>query len=220
MTYMIPVIACAVSNRYCYWIFVGINMNPNIPTELRTNRLLLRRYHESDAPEFLKLLLSNQERLSLAFPGRVEMNQKLENAEYFVRQMRADWQFKKVFEFGIWLLDTQQYIGDIALKNLEKRVPKGEIGYYLDVAAEGQGFASEALRAVTAFGFDIIGVNKIFIKMPVQNQRSYRLAEHCGFIREGLLRQDFRSDEKTGLVDVYYYGMTRNDYQLFFNQLG
>ncbi|PSR54343.1 N-acetyltransferase [Adhaeribacter arboris] len=194
-------------------------MNLIIPTELQTNRLLLRRYQDTDATEFLNLLLTNQSRLSLAFPGRVEMNKKLENAEYFVRQMRADWQFKKVFEFGIWRLDTKQYIGDIALKNLEKRVPKAEIGYYLDAAAEGKGYASEALRAVIVFGFDTMGVNKIFIKMPVQNQRSYRLAERCGFIREGLLRQDFRSDEKTGLVDVYYYGMTQSDYQSFFNKL-
>lgn len=188
-------------------------MNPIIPTELRTNRLLLRRYQETDAPAFLTLLQENKDRFSLAFPGRVAMNQKLVNAEYFIRQMMADWQLKKVFEFGIWHQETTQYIGDIALKNFEKRVPKAEVGYYLDGASEGQGLAAEALRAVTAFGFDTIGINKIFIKMPVQNYRSYQLAERCGFIREGLLRQDFRSDEKTGLVDVYYYGMTRNDYQ-------
>ncbi|RDC64031.1 GNAT family N-acetyltransferase [Adhaeribacter pallidiroseus] len=189
-------------------------MNFPIPTELRTERLLLRRYAASDAYDFLQLLLKNQARLSLAFPGRVAMTQKSENAEYFIRQMRADWQSKKVYEFGIWLQDREQYIGDIALKNIEKRVPKGEIGYYLDAAAEGQGLAGEALRAVINFGFDNLALNKLFIKMPIQNQRSYHLAERCGFTREGLLRQDFRSDEKTGLVDVYYYGMTRTDYEM------
>ncbi|MDQ3292397.1 MAG: GNAT family N-acetyltransferase, partial [Bacteroidota bacterium] len=201
---------------YKLCILSSFYMDPIIPPELRTERLQLRRYQETDAPDFLNLLLTNQSRLSLAFPGRVEMNQKLENAEYFVRQMRADWQYKKVFEFGIWLLETQKYIGDIALKNLERRVPKAEIGYYLDATAEGKGLASEALRAITKFGFETVGVNKIFIKMPVQNERSYRLAERCGYIREGLLRQDFRSDKNTGLVDVYYYGMTRNDFQNFF----
>lgn len=188
-------------------------MNLPIPTELRTERLLLRRYQITDAFDFLQLLLKNKDRLSLAFPGRVAITQKLENAEYFIRQMRGDWQLKKVYEFGIWLRNTEQYIGDIALKNIEKRVPKGEIGYYLDATAEGQGLASEALRAVTIFGFDNLILNKLFIKMPTQNQRSYSLAERCGFTREGLLRQDFRSDDKTGLVDVYYYGMTRLDYQ-------
>ncbi len=188
-------------------------MNLPISTELRTERLLLRCYQITDASDFLQLILKNKNRLSLAFPGRVAMTQQLVNAEFFIRQMRADWQLKKVYEFGIWLQDTDQYIGDIALKNIEKRVPKGEIGYYLDVAAEGQGLACEALRAVTNFGFDNLALNKLFIKMPVQNQRSYHLAERCGFTREGLLRQDFRSDEKTGLVDVYYYGMTRMDYE-------
>ena len=192
---------------------VAIAMNLPIPTELRTERLLLRRYQITDALDFLQLLQKNKDRLSLAFPGRVAMTQKLENAEYFIRQMRADWQLKKVYEFGIWLQNTEQYMGDIALKNIEKRVPKGEIGYYLDAVAEGQGLACEALQAVTIFGFDNLALNKLFIKMPTQNQRSYRLAERCGYTREGLLRQDFRSDEKTGLVDVYYYGMTRLDYE-------
>jgi RimJ/RimL family protein N-acetyltransferase len=144
------------------------------------------------------------------------MNKTLINAEYFIRQMIADWQLQKVYEFGIWLRETKEYVGDIALKNFEKRVPKAEIGYYLGATAEGQGLAAEALRAVTIFGFDQVKVNKIFIKMPVQNHRSYRLAERTGYTREGLLRQDFRSDEKTGLVDVYYYGLTRPDYEKLF----
>lgn len=188
-------------------------MNSEIPLELLTNRLLLRCYQDSDAADFLQLLLTNKNRLSPTFPGRIAMNRKIEGAAYFIRQMRADWQHKRVFEFGIWLLDTNQYIGNIALKNFEKRVPKAEIGYYLDGNAEGQGLATEALRAVITFGFDTLGMNKIFVKMPVQNYRSYRLAERCGFIREGLLRRDFRSDEETGLVDVYFYGMTRDDYE-------
>ena len=193
-------------------------MHTDVPLELRTPRLLLRCYQEADAAEFLQLLLTNKKRLSLAFPSRVAMNRKIENAAYFVRLMRADWQSKRVFEFGIWLLDTNQYIGDIALKNFEKRVPKAEIGYYVDSTAEGKGIATEALQAVTKFGFDHLGMNKISIKMPVQNQRSYRLAERCGYVREGLLRRDFRSDDETGLLDVYYYGMTRDDYQLAYHK--
>ena len=191
-------------------------MNQHVPSELRTPRLLLRRYRETDVPDFFNLLQTNQERFSVAFPERLALNKQPEGAGYFVRQMIAAWQSQKAYEFGIWRLETGQYIGDIALKNFEKRVPKAEIGYYLDGAAEGQGYASEALHAVTTFGFDHVGLNKIFIKMTIQNQRSYRLAERCGYVREGLLRQDFRSDEKTGLVNIYYYGLIRSDYEKLF----
>lgn len=191
-------------------------MNQHVPSELRTPRLLLRRYRETDVPDFFNLLQINQERFSVAFPERLALNQQIEGAGYFVRQMIAAWQSRKAYEFGIWRQETGQYIGDIALKNFEKRVPKAEIGYYLDGAAEGQGYASEALRAVTTFGFDHVGLNKIFIKMTIQNHRSYRLAERCGYVREGMLRQDFRSDEKTGLVNIYYYGLIRSDYEKLF----
>ena len=178
---------------------------------LTSKRLLLRPYHEGDTPAFYKLIKENKQRLVPVFPARIRQVFSLDEARRFLLQFKADWLLGKSYAFGVWRQDTNQYIGDISLKNLDKSIPKAEIGYYLDAGAEGYGYGAEMLATITRFAFEDVHLNKVFLRTSLHNARSYALAEKCGFRREGLLRQDFRDDRKQ-LIDVYYYGLTRSDY--------
>ena len=184
-------------------------------TELMTDRLRLRAYREPDTTAFYTLIQENKNRLAPAFPSRVLVTKRYEEALRLIKRFRVDWQLGQVYAFGIWQQDPERYIGDISLKNFDHSVPKAEIGYYLDGSSEGKGFGTEALRAIINFAFKQLGMNKLYIRCALQNSRSYELAERCGFRREGLLRQDFR-DHTRQLIDVYYYGLTRTDYNGFY----
>ena len=184
-------------------------------TELLTDRLRLRTYQESDTNAFYNLVQENKTRLAPAFPSRVQVTNRYEEALRLIKRFRVDWQLGQVYAFGIWRQDPDKYIGDMSLKNFDHSVPKAEIGYYLDDSSEGKGYGTEALRAVINFAFTRVGVNKLYIRCALHNSRSYGLAERCGFRREGLIRQDFR-DHTRQLIDVYYYGLTRADFNAFY----
>ena len=184
-------------------------------TELITDRLRLRTYQESDTNAFYMLVQENKTRLAPAFPSRVQVTKRYEEALRLIKRFRVDWQLGQVYAFGIWGKNTNKYIGDISLKNFDHSVPKAEIGYYLDSPSEGKGYGTEALQAVINFAFNQLSVNKLYIRCALQNSRSYSLAERCGFRREGLIRQDFR-DHSRQLIDVYYYGLTRADFSSFY----
>jgi RimJ/RimL family protein N-acetyltransferase len=175
-------------------------------------RLWLRPYQETDTEPFYKIIQKNKQRLAPVFPGRVRQVTSLDQARRFVLQFKADWLLGKIFAFGVWRQDTAQYIGDISLRNTDKSIPKAEIGYYLDANAEGKGYGAEMLETIIRFAFEVIHLNKIFIRTSLHNVRSHALAERCGFLREGLIRQDF-CDDKKQLVDIFYYGLTRSDYE-------
>ena len=64
-----------------------------------------------------------------------------------------------------------------------------EIGYDLTPAGWGQGYMTEALRAVLQHGFGPMDLNRVEALIHPGNQASLRLAERLGFRREGLLRQ-------------------------------
>ncbi len=181
-------------------------------TELITPRLRLHPYHECHTEAFCRLIQENKNRLAPAFPSRVNVSQQPAEALRLIKRFKADWMLGQVYAFGIWQQPQNKYIGDISLKNFDRSVPKAEVGYYLDAQAEGQGLAQEALKTIIKFAFVTLEVNKLFIRCSLQNARSYTLAERCGFRREGLIRQDFR-DASQKLIDVYYYGLTRPDYQ-------
>src|SRR5690606_41724845 len=57
---------------------------------------------------------------------------------------------------------------------------QGEIGWVLDPAHGGQGFASEAVRAVLALGFDHYRLHRITAQMDARNSASAALARRVG----------------------------------------
>ena len=84
-------------------------------------------------------------------------------------------------------------IGDVALWLTDKEHRQGEIGWVLNPAHGGQGFASEAVRAVLALGFDHYHLHRITAQMDARNSASVALANHVGLRLEAHHVQDWFS---------------------------
>ena len=81
----------------------------------------------------------------------------------------------------------------------------------LDQGFEGRGLMSEALGLLLKACFDSLGLNRVFLRAIVGNDRSSKLAERFGFIKEGTLREDFLTlDGKR--VDLDYFGMLSSEF--------
>lgn len=63
-----------------------------------------------------------------------------------------------------------------------------EIGYWLGKAYWGRGLATAAVRSLTAFAFEHLGLLRVFALPFEENRASARVLEKAGFVREGLLR--------------------------------
>nr|VDG62679.1 acetyltransferase, GNAT family, putative [Streptococcus thermophilus] len=84
-------------------------------------------------------------------------------------------------------------IGDVALWLTDQEHRQGEIGWVLNPAHRGQGFASEAVRAVLALGFDRYHLHRITAQMDARNSASAALANRVGFRLEAHHVQDWFS---------------------------
>ena len=84
-------------------------------------------------------------------------------------------------------------IGDVALWLTDHEHRQGEIGWVLDPAHGGQGFASEAVRAVLALGFDHYKLHRITAQMDARNSASAALARRVGLRLEAHHVQDWFS---------------------------
>ena len=65
--------------------------------------------------------------------------------------------------------------------------------------ARGRGVATEAVRRLTGWALSELGALRIELWISVANEASKRVAERCGYVREGVLRsvwfkQDTRDD--------------------------
>jgi RimJ/RimL family protein N-acetyltransferase len=74
-----------------------------------------------------------------------------------------------------------------------------ELGYIVAPAARGRGVATEILRLLTRWAFDEVGALRCYLIINVDNVASERVAERCGYVREGVMRSlhlkgDLRDD--------------------------
>ena len=62
-------------------------------------------------------------------------------------------------------------------------------GYELARHAQGRGYMTEALRAIYAWAFETMGVERIEAQVHPRNTPSLALLKNLGFVEEGLLRE-------------------------------
>ena len=63
-----------------------------------------------------------------------------------------------------------------------------EIGYWLAQAHWGRGVGTRVARTLTERAFANPEITRVFAPVHAYNPASVRVLEHCGFVREGLLR--------------------------------
>jgi len=80
------------------------------------------------------------------------------------------------------------FLGLAVALRIDRDALTAELGYTVAPAARGRGVATEALRQVTAWAFAELGLIRLELLISVKNSASKRVAERCGYVREGVLR--------------------------------
>jgi RimJ/RimL family protein N-acetyltransferase len=78
-----------------------------------------------------------------------------------------------------------------------------EAGYWTVAGHRGRGWTGEALRVLTDWALDEIGVHRVELLVDPANAGSRRVAESAGFLAEGLVRQRFRYRGRPSDVVLY-----------------
>lgn len=150
---------------------------------LEANRLLLRELREEDLYSYHRLF-SNES--VLEFYG---MKPKKEPEELIRRLKRTIKLFpKKGIRFAICLKSDDNLIGTIGFKNWDSRSKKAEVSYDLSPKYWNKGYMTEALQAVTDFGFRY-DLNRIEAWVMTENEASARVLKKCGYKSEGVHRE-------------------------------
>jgi len=112
--------------------------------------------------------------------------------------------------YSIW--KNEDFVGLIGFKNIDETNRKGEIAYWLSESSQGKGIITQSVREMLVYAFDELDINKIQIRVAVDNERSRRVPERLGFTLEGIEREgELLIDDK--FTDLAIYGLTRKDFK-------
>ena len=93
------------------------------------------------------------------------------------------------FQFAVSLASSGTLIGDAALRTDSADGRQAELGFTFAAAHQGQGYATEAVRAVVQYGFEKLAMHRVCSRTDARNLRAQRLLERLGFRLEGELRE-------------------------------
>lgn len=103
----------------------------------------------------------------------------------------------------------ERLLGTVSLRRYA-RDRRAELGYWLATTAWGEGFATEATRALVDFGFRELQLARIYAQVIAGNQASMRVLEKLGMVREGVKRKHIRQERR--LQDLVLYGLLREEW--------
>jgi ribosomal-protein-alanine N-acetyltransferase len=158
------------------------------PTTIETPRLVLRPLVPGDAPAIARLA------------GRREIADTTISIPHPCAEPQArEWILARTTQsggkemaFAITLKRDGGLVGTVGLREIDPEHAQAEMGFWIGVEWWGQGYATEAARAVVGFAFDTLKLNRVCAHHMVRNAASGRVLEKVGLKPEGLLRQRVR----------------------------
>ncbi len=154
--------------------------------ELESDNVILRELHHYDAGNYFKYMNHPE-----MFPYLTEATRpsSIEQAIEEVQYWASLFQNKRSFYWAIALKSSNQLIGTIGFNSISISHLKGEISYDLDPSFWGQGIMLKSLKTLLNFADSSLRLVRIQATVIINNQRSIKLLEKCGFSSEGVLKK-------------------------------
>ena len=190
-------------------------MNPKtkIPTRFDAERVYLRSYQAGDGPWLYKVSQKNRDHLARYESDNFLMSIEDEaKAEEYAKEFYEDWIKGDCFFIPVFDKETDEFVAQIYVGPTNQDLPEYIVGFIADVDHQRQGYVTEALGAALGFIFNDLQAHRVFLECDDTNQRSWEVAERCGFIREGHLRENKRHPNSP-ISGTYVYGMLRSDFE-------
>lgn len=175
---------------------------------ITTDRLILRRFEYSDDDSMLRNWIADEKIQSMysepVYSTKEEVKELLD--KYIGSYERPDY-----YRWAVIEKSSGECIGQIAYFLVDSKNHFAEIEYCIGAEFQCRGYATEATKAVIAFGFDRINLHKVQICTKTINKPSRRVIEKCGFTYEGTLRDYFFMNGE--YVGRHYFSILREEYE-------
>jgi RimJ/RimL family protein N-acetyltransferase len=175
--------------------------------ELRTPRLLLRSFNGEDVPAMVRLAGVND---IAATTLNIPHPYSEVDAQNFLAKANEDFHAGRSISFAISISPGRELCGAVGL-NIAGTHMHAELGYWIGVPFWGKGYATEAAGAVVAFGFQMLGLHRIYAHHFAGNTASQRVLEKIGMRHEGRFRQHIQKWDR--FIDVENYGVLAEEFR-------
>lgn len=179
---------------------------------IHTDRLILRPFMLSDAAEVQRLA---GDRAIAAVTQAIPHPYEDGMAEDWIKSHPKQFAEEKSVVFAITFSETNLLCGAIGL-SIHQEDNRAELGYWIGKPFWGNGYCTEAALAVLKYGFESLGLYRIYSSHFSSNPASGRVMQKIGMIYEGCLRQHLLKWGK--FEDRVQYGILKSEWESQFQK--
>ncbi|TDU43604.1 ribosomal-protein-alanine N-acetyltransferase [Gelidibacter sediminis] len=150
-----------------------------------------------DALQLNKLLVSNTERFIRFLPLTLADNRTLESTRNYIERKIKAADHKEEFVYVMKDQYQIQIIGLIILKQIHWDTKQGEFAYCIGERYKGKGLMSEAIRAVSLYVSQELGLKTLHIISHKTNESSVNVALNAGYKWKKTLVKEYKSLNET-----------------------
>ncbi len=110
-------------------------------------------------------------------------------------------------DFAVTDPGTGQPLGAISFNKINPTLSSAEVGYWLAADARGHGYMTRAVQLLAKWGFHDLGLARLELTTDPDNIASQRVAERCGFQKEGHLRSHMLVRHSGQRRDSFMFGL-------------
>lgn len=187
-----------------------LRSQPEPPAELTGERIVLRPWRSTDAPELFAAVDESRERLR-AWMTWVDGHRTLTDSQNYCERVAVNWANRSDLALAICDRETGSILGGTGFHNIDWGVPSFDIGYWVREGEEGKGYIAEAVRLQTRHAFERFDAMRVVITCDPANERSSAIPRRLGYVLEGHLRNHIRMTDNE-LRDTLIFAMTPDDY--------
>ena len=167
--------------------------------EIKTQRLVLRRYKLSDAQYMYKNYATDKRVTKFL---NWEPYACVEDIEVFLNEVITSYDRPDTYNWAI--IYDDEIIGAISAYAINEQNCNCEVGYNIGYDFWNKGIMTEALSAVIRYLFDEVKMHRILAKHDVDNPASGKVMKKCGMKKEGIFRQYYLHEDGTYSDSVLY----------------
>jgi RimJ/RimL family protein N-acetyltransferase len=175
--------------------------------EIRTTRLLLREFRLDDY-EALRAIQVDPRMLVYEPPALPEEEARKKLERWVSEQYLMP---RKHFGFAVTIPPNDRVRGWLTLTLNFEETREWETGWMIEHACWGNGYATEAAKALLKFGFEVQRAHRVSAFCHADNQGSVRVMEKLGMTQEGRLRQVRQIHGKW--ADEFIYSILESELQ-------
>jgi len=154
--------------------------------------IALRLVEPRFAEEMYTVVDANREHLAQWMPWPDRTNSVADARAYTERSLREFAEHKAI---GLNILLDGKIVGGTGWTDWNDQVDvlgvrhaSADIGYWIASGYEGKGIVTRCVEVLTRYAFEEYDLHRLTIRAEPENAKSWKVAERCGYEREGTMR--------------------------------